>query len=68
MSSAFFGAIVTRDNAEKAGAYRKTTQSQDLELDDCIIAATAFIKHAILATGNIKHYPMTDIKKTVVGV
>jgi len=38
-----------------------------LELDDCIIAATAFIKDAMLATGNVKHYPMTDIKKNSVG-
>jgi hypothetical protein len=36
------------------------------KLDDCIIAATAFVKHAVLATGNDKHYPMADIKKTVV--
>ena len=58
---------VTRDIAEKTGAYKRTIRSQDLELDDCIIAATAFIEHAILATGNINHYPMTDIKKNVIG-
>ena len=58
---------VTRDIAEKAGTYKRTIRSQGLELDDCIIAATAFIKHSILATGNAKHYPMTDIKKHVVG-
>lgn len=57
---------VTREIAEKAGAYKRTIRSQGLELDDCIIAATAFIRHAVLATGNIKHYPMTDIKKNVV--
>jgi predicted nucleic acid-binding protein len=34
-----------------------------LELDDCLIAATAFIENAFLATGNEKHYPMKDIKK-----
>ena len=49
---------LTRDIAEKAGAYKRTLRSRDLELDDCIIAATAFIKHAMLATGNVKHYPM----------
>ena len=58
---------VTREIAEKAGAYKRTIRLQGLELDDCIIAATAFIKHTILATRNIKHYPMTDIKKKVVG-
>jgi tRNA(fMet)-specific endonuclease VapC len=57
---------VTRDIAEKAGAYKRTIRSQGLDLDDCIIAATAFIQHAMLATGNIKHYPMTDIKKKTV--
>lgn len=58
---------VTRDIAEKAGTYKRTIRSQGLELDDCIIAATAFIKHTMLATGNVKHYPMTDIKKNVAG-
>ena len=58
---------VTRDIAEKAGAYKSTIRSQGLELDDCIIAATAFVKDAMLATGNVKHYPMTDIKKNIVG-
>ena len=57
---------VTREIAEKAGVYKRTIRSQGLELDDCIIASTAFIKHAMLATGNVKHYPMTDIKKNVV--
>jgi predicted nucleic acid-binding protein len=59
-------AEVTRAVAEKAGAYKRTIKSQGLALDDCIIAATAFVKHAELATGNDKHYPMKDIKKTVV--
>jgi predicted nucleic acid-binding protein len=58
---------VTREIAEKAGVYKRTIRSQGLELDDCIIAATAFIKHAMLATGNVKHYPMTDIRKNAVG-
>jgi tRNA(fMet)-specific endonuclease VapC len=57
---------VTRGIAEKAGAYKRTIRSQGLELDDCIIAATAFLRHAMLATGNARHYPMTDIKKSVV--
>jgi tRNA(fMet)-specific endonuclease VapC len=57
---------VTRDIAEKAGTYKRTMRSQGLELGDCIIAATAFTAHAVLATGNVKHYPMTDIKKNFV--
>lgn len=54
---------VNREIAEKAGQYKRTLKTQALELDDCIIAATAFVKQAVLATGNIKHYPMHDIEK-----
>jgi predicted nucleic acid-binding protein len=57
---------VTKSIAEKAGFYKRTIRTQGLELDDCIVAATAFAKHAELATGNVKHYPMGDIKKTAV--
>jgi len=31
-----------------------------------LIAATAFIKAVVLATGNAKYYPMEDILKVVV--
>ncbi|MBM4140148.1 MAG: type II toxin-antitoxin system VapC family toxin [Nitrospira sp.] len=54
---------VNREIVEKAGQYKRTLKTQALELDDCIIAATAFVKQAVLATGNIKHYPMHDIEK-----
>ncbi len=57
---------VTREIAEKAGAYKRDEKRQSIELDDCLIAATAFIKGAFLATGNSKHYPMEDIKKEIV--
>jgi tRNA(fMet)-specific endonuclease VapC len=57
---------VTREIAEKAGQYRRTIRSQTLELDDCLIAATAFIHRSVLATGNGKHYPMRDIDVRVV--
>jgi len=57
---------VTRDIAEKAGNYKRDERKQILELDDCFIAATAFVKGAVLATGNSKHYPMEDIKKEIV--
>jgi len=57
---------VTREIAEKAGAYRRTTRSHALELDDCLIAATAYHKKATLATSNAKHYPMGDIEKRIV--
>jgi tRNA(fMet)-specific endonuclease VapC len=57
---------VTREIAEKAGQYRRTIRSQSLELDDCLIAATAFVHRSVLATGNGKHYPMRDIDVRVV--
>ena len=57
---------VTREIAEKAGAYRRHEKRQSIELDDCLIAATAFIKGAFLATRNVKHYSMDDIKKEIV--
>ena len=54
---------ITKEIAEKAGNYKNRIKSQTLELDDCLIAASAQSIGAILATGNIKHYPMTHIKK-----
>jgi predicted nucleic acid-binding protein len=57
---------VTREVAERAGQYRRTIRSQALELDDCLIAATAFVHRSVLATGNGKHYPMRDIVVRVV--
>ncbi len=59
-------ADVTLRIAEKAGEYKRTIKKQSLELDDCLIAATAFVKEAVLATGNGKHYPMSDIEKAIV--
>lgn len=57
---------VTREIAEKAGQYRRSIRSQTIELDDCLIAATAFVHRSVLATGNGKHYPMRDIEVRVV--
>lgn len=57
---------ITKEIAEKAGNYKNRIKSQTLELDDCLIAASAKSIRAILATENIKHYPMTDIKKRTV--
>jgi predicted nucleic acid-binding protein len=58
---------VTRTIAEKAGRYKGEMKSHTLELDDCLIAATAHFHKAALATGNARHYPMADVEKTVVG-
>jgi predicted nucleic acid-binding protein len=57
---------INRAIAEKAGSFKGTTKSHALELDDCLIAASAFCTGATLATGNGKHYPMKDIRKIVV--
>ena len=57
---------VTRAIAKKAGFYKGGIKSHALELDDCLIAATAHRHKATLATGNDRHYPMDDISKTVV--
>jgi predicted nucleic acid-binding protein len=57
---------VTRAIAEKAGLYKGSLKSQVLELDDCLIAATAFEMKATLATGNAVYYPMDDIRKDIV--
>jgi len=57
---------VTREVAEKAGHYKRSTRGHSLELDDCLIAATAFAHKAVLATGNGKHYPMKDIAVSAV--
>ncbi len=57
---------VNRAIAEKAGLYKRAIKSYSLELDDCLIAATAHVQKAFLATGNLKHYPMDDIRKMAV--
>ena len=52
---------VTREIAEVAGRFKRTTRSRRLELADCLIAATAFVERAVVATGNIKDYPMAEV-------
>jgi predicted nucleic acid-binding protein len=54
---------VDRNIAALAGDYRRTIKSHRLELDDCMIAATCVFHQATLITGNIKHYPMKELKK-----
>lgn len=52
---------VTREIAEAAGHFKRRSKSRRLELADCLIAATAFVEGASVATGNAKDYPMTEI-------
>ncbi|MBI4687426.1 MAG: type II toxin-antitoxin system VapC family toxin [Nitrospirae bacterium] len=59
-------ADVTYSIAQKAGSYKNQVKTHSLELDDCLIAASAFELNAVLATGNGRHYPMADIRKTII--
>ena len=52
---------VTREIAEVAGRFKRTIRRRTLELADCLIAATAFVENATLATGNVKDYPMSEV-------
>lgn len=52
---------VTREIAEVAGHFKRRSKSHRLELADCLIAATAFVEGASVATGNVKDYPMPEI-------
>jgi predicted nucleic acid-binding protein len=52
---------VTQEIAEVAGHFKKSSTSRRLELADCLIAATAFVEGATLATGNVKDYPMREL-------
>jgi tRNA(fMet)-specific endonuclease VapC len=47
--------------AQIAGDLKRKTKQQQLELDDCFIAATALIHQAVLITHNPKHYPHKDL-------
>ncbi len=53
---------VSRSIAELGGHFKQRTKSRRLELADCLIAATAFIEGATLATGNVKDYPMKEVR------
>ncbi len=52
---------VTEEIARIAGSLKRETKSHSLELDDCLIAATALVENTVLATNNSKHYPMENI-------
>ena len=52
---------VTREIAEVAGRFKRTSRSRRLELADCVIAATAFVEVASIATSNVKDYPMPEV-------
>ena len=47
--------------AQLAGDLKRKTKQQQLELDDCFIAATAIAHQALLITHNPKHYPHKNV-------
>ena len=51
----------TSEIAEVAGRFKRTSRSRRLELADCLIAATAFVEGASIATGNVRDYPMPEV-------
>jgi hypothetical protein len=52
---------VTRRIAEVAGHFVSREKGRRLELADCLIAATALVEGASLATANTRDYPMPEI-------
>jgi predicted nucleic acid-binding protein len=52
---------VTRPIAELAGRFKQRERARRLELADCLIAATAVVEAAPLATGNTRDYPMPEL-------
>jgi predicted nucleic acid-binding protein len=54
---------VTKEIAALAGSFKR--EFGNLELDDCLVAATAVIEATELATKNVKHYPMASVRLMV---
>lgn len=55
---------ITSAIAKQAGLYwqQYNKRAKNLNITDCMIAATAHIHGLTLITLNLKHYPMKDIK------
>ena len=41
--------------------YQFARRGVRLSAPDCLIAATAYLHHATLITGNVRHFPMTEL-------
>ncbi|CAN5780257.1 hypothetical protein BH23CHL2_BH23CHL2_05250 [soil metagenome] len=63
----FFGAMsyweTSFEAARQAGLYRYryTRQGQIIASSDALIAAVSVSVRAIIITGNVRHYPMSDV-------
>jgi len=57
---------VTKGVAELAGRFKQEARGFDLELDDCLIAATAVTEATELATRNVRRYPTAQVRLLVV--
>ena len=55
---------ITASIAKQAGLYYQqySKQFRNLNLTDCLIAATANVNNLALVSLNVKHFPMNDIK------
>ena len=55
---------IGRAEGQQAGEWRRrfATQGTTLSQSDCLIAAAAHGARAVLATGNPRHFPMTDVE------
>ena len=55
---------ITTSIAKQAGLYYQqySKQFRNLNLTDCLIAATVTVSNLTLVSLNIKHFPMNDIK------
>lgn len=53
---------VDREIALLAGKLKSETRDRHLELDDCMVAATAIHHKAALLTHNPKHYPHKNLQ------
>ena len=64
VKATYFPLDVTPEIAELAGAFlqKYTPRILRFDISDAIIAATASIYELNLATKNIKHFPMSDVK------
>lgn len=56
---------ITREIAEKAGRIKRDAKGHSLELDACLIAATAMVEATTLATRNARLYPFDGLELIV---